>query len=244
LQKKQKIDYNSPMYLQLRELIRSKIEEEEYAPGTAIPSETILASTYGVNRLTVRNAVDELVREGLLKRVQGKGVYVTTVYERDLEVLGGFTQTMKDHEVSTKKRILYRGERTAGEKLASILQLDANDKVYYIRRLDYADDEPIGIQEIYIPLRLVENIEKMDLTVFGMFEIYRFHGLEISYADQTLDLVKLSAGDARLLGIPKEQSVFRFCYTTYTEDNTVIEYCKAYTRGDRSSFRVHFQKER
>ena len=104
MQKKQKIDYNSPMYLQLRELIRSKIEEEEYAPGTAIPSETILASTYGVNRLTVRNAVDELVREGLLKRVQGKGVYVTTVYERDLEVLGGFTQTMKDHEVSAKKK--------------------------------------------------------------------------------------------------------------------------------------------
>ncbi|MBE5846271.1 MAG: GntR family transcriptional regulator [Lachnospiraceae bacterium] len=243
MQKQKKVDYNSPMYLQLRELIRSKIEDEEYASGTAIPSENILAATYGVNRLTVRSAVDALVQEGILKRVQGKGVYVTTVYERDLEVLGGFTQTMNEREISAKKKILQRGERPAGDKIASILNLQPDDPVYYVRRLDYADDEPIGIQEIYIPLNLVPNIEKVDLTIFSMFEIYQFYGIQPSYADQTLDLVRLIASDARLLGIPKEQSVFRFCDITYTEDGRAIEYCKAYTRGDRSNFHVHFQKE-
>ena len=93
---KQEIDYQSPIYLQLREVVRAKIEDGEYPPGTAIPSENVLAETYGINRLTVRNAIDALVKEGLLKRVQGKGVYVMVKFERDLEVLGGFSQTMND----------------------------------------------------------------------------------------------------------------------------------------------------
>ena len=67
-----KLSYRTPIYLQLREIIRNRIEEGEYLPGTAIPSENKLAETYGINRLTVRNAVDTLVNEGILRRVQGK----------------------------------------------------------------------------------------------------------------------------------------------------------------------------
>ena len=74
-----KAEYKMPIYLQLRELIRNKIEEGEYMPGTAIPSENKLAETFGLNRLTIRNAVDALVNEGLLRRVQGKGVFVVEI---------------------------------------------------------------------------------------------------------------------------------------------------------------------
>ena len=69
-------DYKMPIYLQLREIIRNKIDDGEYMPGTAIPSENKLAETFGINRITIRNAVDALVNEGLLRRVQGKGVFV------------------------------------------------------------------------------------------------------------------------------------------------------------------------
>ncbi|MEG2288028.1 MAG: GntR family transcriptional regulator, partial [Ruthenibacterium sp.] len=68
-----KISYRTPIYLQLREIVRNKIEDGEYLPGTAIPSENELADTYGIHRITVRNAVDALVNEGMLRRVQGKG---------------------------------------------------------------------------------------------------------------------------------------------------------------------------
>ena len=70
------ISYKSPLYIQLREVIRSKIEEEEYLPGTAIPSENQLMETYGLNRVSVRSALAALEFEGLLKSVQGKGVFV------------------------------------------------------------------------------------------------------------------------------------------------------------------------
>lgn len=75
----EKLSYRTPIYLQLREIIRNRIEEGEYLPGTAIPSENKLAETYGINRLTVRNAVDTLVNEGVLQRVQGKGVLLLAI---------------------------------------------------------------------------------------------------------------------------------------------------------------------
>ena len=71
-----KKETSKPIYLQLREIIRNKIEEGEYMPGTAIPSENKLSEIYGINRITTRNAVEALVNEGLLRRVQGKGVFV------------------------------------------------------------------------------------------------------------------------------------------------------------------------
>lgn len=236
------VEYNSPIYLQLREVVRSKIEDGEYAPGTAIPSENALAATYGINRLTVRSAIDALVSEGLLKRIQGKGVYVVAWIERDLEVLGGFTQTMNEKNVETRRKILLKGQRRAGEKYGSIFHIREDGLLYYIKRLDYADQEPIAIQEIYIPYNLVPKMEGIDLTVFSMFEIYNFYGINPVRAWQTLDLVQLTQSDARLINLDKDQTVFLFSCTTYDESGRVIEYSKSYTRGDKCNFHVHFRK--
>lgn len=242
--KSEGVSYNAPIYMQLRELVYTKIEDGEYAPGTAIPSENEFAEMYGINRLTVRNAIDALVKDGILKRVQGKGVYVMAKYERDLEDLGGFSQTMTDKSVKSGKKILLRGQRRAGAKYASILNIDENDQIYYIKRLDYANDEPIAIQEIFIPYSLIPNVEDVDISVFSMFELYRFYGIEPTRAWQTLDLVKVAQSDARLININKEQSVFLFSCTTYDQNNRVIEYSKSYTRGDKCNFTVHFNNRR
>ena len=111
----ERINYQSPLYLQLREVIRGKIESGEYPPGTAIPSEHTLAETYGIHRLSVRSAISALIYEGLLKSVQGKGVFVTGEKdERDLETIGGFKQTMEQlgHKPST--RMITKALRPAG----------------------------------------------------------------------------------------------------------------------------------
>lgn len=243
MSKTTEVDYNSPIYIQLKEVIRSKIESGEYVPGTAIPSEHELAEKYGIHRLTVRSAIDLLVKDGLLKCVQGKGVYVMAKYERDLEILGGFTQTMTEKLVKSGKKILLRGKRRAGAKYASILNIDENDFIYYIKRLDYANEEPVAIQEIYVPYQLIPNLEEIDISVFRMFEIYKFYDIHPTRAWQTLELAQLTQSDARYLGISKDQAVFLFSCITYDQDHRVIEYSKSYTRGDKCDFTVHFQKE-
>lgn len=109
------VDYKSPFYLQLREVVRAKIEEGEYPPGMAIPSENELSEMYGVNRLTVRSALDALVAEGLLKRIQGKGAFVVgDLLERDLDTLTGFRQTMSERDAEPGTKILAKSRRKAG----------------------------------------------------------------------------------------------------------------------------------
>ena len=99
------ITYRTPIYLQLREIVRNKIDEGEYAPGTAIPSENELAALYGINRITVRSAVDALVNEGLLRRVQGKGVFVVgSKMEQSLEGYGGFVSSLSKSKTAVSVR--------------------------------------------------------------------------------------------------------------------------------------------
>lgn len=152
------IDYKSPIYLQLREVVRNKIDEGEYAPGCAIPSENELAESYGVNRLTVRNAIDALVHEGLLRRVQGKGAFVVgNLIQRELNSLGGFRQTILDHKAEPGTKVLTKTRRPAGSKYAKIFGIDPEDEIFYIRRFNTANGEPISIDHTYVPCAKVPD---------------------------------------------------------------------------------------
>lgn len=239
----EKISYQSPIYLQLREVVRTKIEEGEFLPGTAIPSENELAETYGINRLTVRNAIDALVHEGLLKRVQGKGVYVMRAkVERDLETLGGFTQTMRSKNTRPTTKVLTKTLRNAGDKYSLVFGIQPDDKLYYIKRICFADNESISIEDILIPQYIAPKLEGIDLSVFGIYEVYDFYGIKLSRAWQTLDLAKLEPKDARMMGIDANQPVLLFECTSYDDKERVIEFARTYTRSDKCNFNVHFHK--
>ena len=159
----------TPIYLQLREIIRTKIEDGEYFPGMAIPSENELAEQYDINRLTVRSAVDALVHEGLLRRVQGKGVYVLgPKIERDLDRLNGFTQTILEKSAQPSTRVLTKVLRKAGRKYGLVFGIDPEDDIYYIKRLCYAGGEALSLEEIFIPRYIVPKLEGIDLTIFSL----------------------------------------------------------------------------
>ena len=238
------INYQSPIYLQLREVIRNKIEDGEYLPGMAIPSENDLAETYGINRMTVRNGIDALVYEGVLKRVQGKGVYVVgNKVERDLETLEGFTQTMREKNTQPLTKVLTKTLRLAGEKYSLLFGIAPEDEIYYIKRICLADEEPVALEEIFIPKYIVPKLEGIDLKVFSIYEVYDFFGVKITRAHQTLDLTQLEQRDARALGISSDLSVMLFECISYDDKERVIEFSRTYTRGDKCNFSVHFRKD-
>lgn len=237
------VTYNHPIYVQLREVLRSKIESGEYLPGVAIPSEQVLSATYGVSHLTVRSAIDSLVKEGLLKSVHGKGVYVITKIERDLEVLEGFTQTMFEKEIQPQTKILKKEKRIAGKKFAKIFSIKEDDYIYYVKRLDYHYNDPVAIEEIHIPYNLFNKIEGLDLKVFGLYEIYEFYDIIPTRAIQTLEISKLNQSDARSIGLTKDDAVILFSCTTYDEGDRVIEYAKIYSRGDISKYSATFKNK-
>lgn len=237
------IDYQSPMYLQLREIIRTKIEDGEYPPGTAIPTEHELAKTYGINRLTVRNGIAALVNEGLLKSIQGKGVFVLgEKREQDLETLEGFSQMVRKKNAVPSFHILVKSLRNAGHKYGKIFNIDSNDQIFYIKRVNYIDNEPYSLEEIYIPRYVVPELEEIDLTVFSIYDIYYFYKIEISHSQQTLDLTQLDQSDARFLDIDSSTPLLLFTNTSYNESESVIEYARSCTRPDKAKYKVQFRR--
>ncbi|MGX6445833.1 GntR family transcriptional regulator [Neobacillus sp. K501] len=239
------IDYQSPMYLQLREIIRTKIEDGEFPPGTAIPTEHELAKTYGINRLTVRNGIAALVNEGLLKRIQGKGVYVLgEKREQDLETLEGFSQMVKKKNANPSFHILAKSLRSAGHKYGKIFNIDPEDQIFYIKRVNYIDNEPYSLEEIYIPQYVVPELEDIDLKVFSIYEVYDFYNIEISYSQQSLDLTQLDQSDARFLDIDSNTPLLLFTNISFNKAEAVIEYSRSCTRPDKAKYKVHFRNEK
>ncbi len=235
------VDYRSPVYLQMRELIRSRIAEGIYQPGGSIPSENELAAEFEINRLTVRSAVDILVKEGLLKRVQGKGVYVTGgKIEQDVGELKGFTSTLQESRRKSGKKILARKVRPAGVKYASIFGLDPGDPVYYIRRLCSADGEPVSLEEIYIPQAAAPRLDGVDLSVFSLREAFQLLNVELKSGFQTLDITRIGTQEARILDTEDNRNVFLVRYTSTNSRDQVVEYGKCYIRGDKFSFKVDY----
>lgn len=233
----------APLYMQLREVIRCKIEAGEYAPCTALPSENELADEFATNRQTVRNAIDALVNEGMLRRVAGKGVYVLgKKMERDLEVLQGFTQTMLERNVTPSIKVVKKALRKAGEKYGLMFGIKPEDDIFYIKRLCYGDSEPVSLEEIYVPKNLVPKISGIDLSVFSLYEVYELYGINLERARQTLDLVHMEQNDARMLGINAELPVMLFECTSYDDKGRIIEFSRSYTRGDKCRFSVRFKR--
>lgn len=191
--------YKSPLYIQLREVIRNKIEDGEYPVGTAIPSESQLAETYNLNPLSVRSALSALKYEGLLRSVQGKGVFVNgSKTERDLETLGGYRQTMDERSIDAHTRVLIKALRPAGPYYSKLLDLAEDDQVWFTRRIDYSNNEPVALEEIYIPEKILPSYGDVDIELFSIYDIFTWNGLRPTDADQTLRVLFLEPSRAKL----------------------------------------------
>lgn len=239
-----RVGYHSPLYLQLREVIRNKIESGEYPPGTCIPSESALSKIYGIHRLSVRSAISALEYEGLLKSVQGKGVFVLGEKdERDLESIGGFKQTMQMLGRTPSTKVITKALRMAGAHYARLLGLEPEEPVNYIKRVCYSDGEAYSLEEIYIPQSVVCTLSAIDLSLFSIYEIYEFYGIQVTKVDQSLEVARLDPMEARLLDIDPSSAVLKFQGVSYDQNGRIIEYARTYTRGDRCSFNVHYRGE-
>ena len=232
------LNYRSPLYIQLREVIRSKIEDGEYLPGTAIPSENQLAETYGLNRLSVRSALEN---EGLLKSVQGKGVFVQgPKTQRDLETLGGYRHTMQERGKDAATKVLVKAVRSAGPLYARLLQLDPEDRVWFIRRIDFSEGEPVALEEIYIPYALCPWLEGIDTGLFSLYDALQWNGIQLSVGHQTLRITRLEPAMARLIELNPRQAVMEFSYSVQDTLGRIVEFSRSYIRGDRVEFSVHY----
>lgn len=240
-----KLDYRMPIYLQLREIVRNKIEEGEYLPGTAIPSENKLAETFGINRLTVRNAVDALVNEGLLHRVQGKGVFVVgNKFEKILEEQGGFISTLS----ASNKRLSIKEQakmlRPAGNKYANYFNIGLEDLIFYIRHFITLDNESVSLEEIFVPKDTLPELEIVDSSVFTLKDIFAFYGIELCSMSQSLEIIGMGGASKirKILGVPDGVALIMLSCHYRDNGGRLVACSRSFIRSDKSSFSIKLHK--
>ncbi len=239
----ERVSDEAPRYRQIRRDVRRKIAMGEYQPGAFIPSLNELADGYSVNRLTVMKALEPLVGEGILLSVPGRGFCVVGErVARELETLDGFTRTMSGLNAQPSIRVLSKGIRPAGPWFAKIFDIAEEDELYSIRRLCMSAGRPFSLEKILFPTYVMPDPAPLQLSVFSLYDLYAFHGVNLATARQTLTQTRLSASDSRILGIDENTSVLLFECESRNEEGRVVEFTRTYTRGDVASFVTRFSR--
>lgn len=226
-----------PFYIQLSDLLRDKIENGSFPFGDPIPSERELSESYGITRMTVRNAVDILVGEGLLTRVQGKGTFVKKPrIDSDMDTIQGFGRFLETQGVKSSSKVIFSGTRPARYKFHKIFGIREDSEVYRLFRIRMGDGEPVSVEDTYIPYDLVPGIEKYDFQIYSLYHVLGEYGVQIKDGTEKLEIIRITNPEAKLLSLDPGSMVFHLENISRNQDGRVIEYTTSHTHGERFSY--------
>lgn len=239
------IDKNSPIpiYHQLEENIKSIIESGDLKAGDIIPSEREYAEKYQISRMTVRQAISNLVNERLLYRVKGRGTFVTDQkFEQDLQGLTSFTEDMKARGMKTSNQLLNFEIIPANKSLAKELGIKEHGPVYEIKRVRLADNIPMALERTYISANLVKGLTE-DVVQDSLYKyIENTLHLKIAGGFQLIEAATANEEEAEYLQIPETSPVLLMKRTTQFDDDTVFEVVKSSYRADRYKFMIDLKR--
>ncbi|MCD6443005.1 MAG: GntR family transcriptional regulator [Thermotogae bacterium] len=224
-----------PLYRRLVKMIKKKIMDGELQPHTKLPSEREMCEKYGISRTTVRRAMSELIHEGLVYTSVGRGIYVAEPkFEKELQPLTSFTESMKRRGLSVSSKILDSGLIKADDRLARRLKVLPGTEVVKLHRLRYVEGIPTAIQYAYLPHHLCPDILKYDFSRFSLLKILKtVYGLKLAKAESEIEAGLASVEEAELLDLPIPSAVLIVEQTTYLDSGAVIEFVRSIFPGGR-----------
>ncbi|WP_017726079.1 GntR family transcriptional regulator [Halalkalibacterium ligniniphilum] len=239
------IDKSSPLpiYYQLAEQLKKRIESGELQPGDALPAEREYAEQLQISRMTVRQAINNLVNDGYLYRQKGKGTFVAEKkLEQQLVGLTSFTEDMKARGLVPSSRLLHFKIVPATDKIADQLKINKYEPVYEIVRIRLADDVPMALETVYISANLVIGLTE-EVIHHSLYQyIEEKLGFTISRATQTLEAALASEMEMKHLNIKKGVPILLIERHTFLEDGVPLEYVKSSYRADRYKFTINMNR--
>ena len=207
---------------------------EQLGVGDAIPSERQLTAELGVSRLTVRAALDELVREGLLIRRHGSGTFVSEPKIAQELTMTSFTEDMRRRGMVPGSRTLHIHVTPAGAHLGRLLHVSPSEPVVIISRLRLADHETMAIETLHVRESLVPGISAADLEQKSFYELLEErYDITIVGGLQTIEPTVTNEEESVALGVPLHSPAFVFERTTRSGTGEIVEYVRSIYRGDR-----------
>ncbi|MCR4401502.1 MAG: GntR family transcriptional regulator [Firmicutes bacterium] len=234
-------DNPTPLYYQLAEEIRSRIESNEYVIGEAIPPEPELEQLFRVSRVTVRNAIDLLVSQGLLVKRPGKGTFVRAAkVTQPLNVISSWTETMLARGVKVETRELRVEEKLPPARVAEVLCLQPDEPVVEVFRLRMANGEPMTLMTNYLVTSIGRPLMKIGVTDESLYRVLEEKlGVVLASAEEIVQALAADGEQAKRLGVKRGFPLIQVARVTYDSEGTPIEYVTVVSRADRYQYSVH-----
>lgn len=243
---KEDIDISSdvPIYIQLANVLRQKINEEKLQIGELIPPEKEICSVLGVSRSTVRNALTLLESEGVLARRRGKGTYVTKPkLKRGLNNLYNFSTEMRMLGLLPKSELISFELIKAPFEIANLLRVSEEEFVYKITRLRIANDVPMLLETAYIPEKYCPHLSSQDLTDSLYSLITEYTGAEPVEAVETYDVATITEKQAKYLQCSAGSPTFKIRRISTNSIGNVFEVSTIIAPGQRNQYQITLKKE-
>ncbi|OZD57065.1 GntR family transcriptional regulator [Rhodococcus sp. 06-1460-1B] len=235
-------DSQIPKHEQLRAILLHRCTKE-LSPGDLMPSERRLMEDYGVSRITVREAIGQLVNDGHLVRVRGKGTFVASRTVQSRLHLASFSEEMRAQGLTPTTVVLFaRLEKPSAATIRALGLVDG-DRTYHIKRLRLADAEPVSVDDGWYRAELLPGLIDHDLSQ-SVYEAVRNHyGLTIDRAEQTVKATAADSDTSTLLGTKRGAPVLYFDRVSFSGDEP-IEHTESWYRCDRYQLSMEVQGER
>jgi len=233
-----------PLYYQLAEMLRERIESGSLKPGDQLPSERELGEQHGISRMTVRQAITYLAQKGTLIIRPGVGTFVAEPkLTYDALHLLGFTEEMMAQGRVVSSRVLEQEIVTPPAAVVVKLGLAPNAKTVKIVRLRLEGETPLLLETIHISAALCPRLEKQDLARNSLYSVLENkYDIVLKRARQTFEATTANDYEANLFGVALNTPMILLDGVTFSADDIPVECFKAVYRGDRFKFELESQR--
>jgi GntR family transcriptional regulator len=226
-----------PIYYQLEEYLKQQIETGVFKEDDAIPSEREIAERYQISRMTVRQAINNLVMEGYLVRQKGRGTFVNKKkVEQELQGMTSFTEDMLSRGLEPSSKLLSFEIIQADHKTAHELKIGVDHDIYKIKRIRLANSEPMALETAYIPVHLVPGLTEENSNQSLYHYIEENLSLSISEATQEIEASIATKSESLPLTIEEGDPILLINRISFLQDGTPFELVKSTFRADRYRF--------
>ncbi|UOQ91864.1 GntR family transcriptional regulator [Halobacillus shinanisalinarum] len=229
-----------PLHIQLKEILEKEIFDGKYK--TKIPSEREFMEDFSISRSTVREAINLLVRDGALEKKKGKGTFISfKPIQEWLGYLGSTTETIRGMGMKPGAKLIDHGIIKPDQSVSTLTGLDV---AYFIKRVRYADDVPIAIENQYYPVEIGRKLAQYDLDNATLYDLLE-KKLEIHFADaeQMITSGPFHESDAKLLGVSPASCTLIINRMIYDNEGDLVEYQEGFYRSDMYSFSINLSRK-
>ena len=234
-----------PMYFQLKNIVLDEIKSGNIKSGDILPTEIEFGEMFGLSRTTIRQAILELVTQGYLYRIKGKGTFVgkPKLMQDFMRKIESYDEQMKRLNMTPSTKVLKNQSVKASLEVSKALNIQEDDDVILLRRLRFADDVPVVILDTYLTFDCNDVLTK-DMEQTGLYEyLSKKPSSGIRRVVRQFEAVGASADESKYLQIDEGHPIQLVTTTGYNATGKVIEYSIAKYRGDKNKFIVELESE-